>query len=600
MKEYTLKLSPANLDSHSEQAEVHSILALDLGIGSYGIALQKRSGKGETRQFTFPLVRSCTLPGDWAALDEVRTARRMWRTRIAHKRREKWLREVFTRSGLGDAVLHGRQISAVKAKQMDGTMRYVLDKPGDYRLEREFPPQAGEPVRDGAPNDEAGARTVYNGAALRCLLLLGPEAQKAVQGSELSAWQVFKALHSAIQQRGYDPRVPWARVAAVAIGDPDGKSPTKAKKGKKEDAATLTEDAGGAAMKSETELAEEKENQASEARALTMKAIVEGLHGDSRYHHPCFWEAAQMGLWSPDQPEGVALRQDHHARSCKWADREDPAQALKPIGERDKYAKLPAIFPRQMVEAELYALCEAAGQLLPELQGQAWNIIYGPVGMAYPTIPRRDPELQAIETQRREALAALPDDLRAKFVRGKEAEWQGALAQKAPTFDNRGPSPCVLFPLRFNVAKCDLRQTKDGSIEPDSLLASEVSFLLQLKNFRFTPEVKDDSAPGGIRDAFTPAELRQIFEDTFTSIVVPRIQKSMSGALTKRCSATGWARTSAPRPRPNPDSMARVRRSSTPRKRVAARASHVPAFASSRHYCLLVNHPLNSRQHCLI
>lgn len=242
MKEFILKPSQANQDTHSEQVEIHSILALDLGIGSYGIALQKRSGKGDARQFTFPLVRSCTLPGDWAALDEVRTARRMWRTRTAHKQREKWLREVFTRSGLSEAVLHGRQISAVKVKQPDGTMRYVLEKPGDYRLEREFPPQVGESVRDGAPNDKAGACTVYNGAALRCLLLLGPEAQKAVQGSELSAWQVFKALHSAIQKRGYDPRVPWARVATVTNAETDGKSPAKAKKGKKEDAAALTEE----------------------------------------------------------------------------------------------------------------------------------------------------------------------------------------------------------------------------------------------------------------------------------------------------------------------------------------------------------------------
>lgn len=57
------------------------ILALDLGIGSYGIALQERSGEGEARQFSFPVVKSCTLPADWAELDAVSTARRMWRTR---------------------------------------------------------------------------------------------------------------------------------------------------------------------------------------------------------------------------------------------------------------------------------------------------------------------------------------------------------------------------------------------------------------------------------------------------------------------------------------------------------------------------------------
>ena len=548
MKEYIIKPSTPVSSFNSESADVRSILALDLGIGSYGIALQKRHGEGEQRQFSFPVVRSCTLPGDWAGLDEVRTARRMWRTRIAHKQREKWLRTVFIQTGLSDAVLYGRQISASKLKQPNGTYRYELAKTGDYRLEREFPPQLGVQVNDGAPNDELGARTVYCGSALRCLLLLGIEAQQAVQGRPLMSWQVFKALHSAIQKRGYDPRVPWQRVSAPVSLDTN----SKPKKGRKSDADNAIDEGVEVQTKSESELAEEKENQASEARAMTMKAIVEGLHKDSRYHYPCFWEAAQMGLWSADEPTQVCLRQSHRANSCKWADRDDPAQALKPAAERDKYARLPAIFPRQMVEAELMALCEAAAVLLPELAGQALNIIYGPVGMAYPTIPRRAQDQEGVEKHRRASLAALPEEQRKKFVRGKEAEWQGALSQKAPTFDNRGPSPCVLFPLRFNVAKCDLRLAKDGSIEPDSLLASEVSFLLQLKNFRFTPEARDDTAPGGLRDAFTAAELKQLFEDTFLSTVVPRIQKGLSGALTKKMLCDWMGKNIGPKTTPKP------------------------------------------------
>lgn len=548
MKEYIIKPSTPVSSLNSEAADVRSILALDLGIGSYGIALQKRHGEGEQRQYSFPLVRSCTLPGDWASLDEVRTARRMWRTRIAHKQREKWLRTLFAQSGLSDAVLYGRQISASKVKQADGSHRYVLEKVGDYRLEREFPPKLGESARDGAPSDEAGARTVYCGAALRCLLLLGADAQNAVQGRPLMSWQVFKALHSAIQKRGYDPRVPWQRVAAPVSIDTN----SKPKKGRKIDADTAIEEGAEAPAKSESELAEEKENQASEARSMTMKAIVEGLHKDSRYHYPCFWEAAQMGLWSADEPTQLGLRQSHHAHSCKWADRDDPAQALKPAAERDKYARLPAIFPRQMVEAELMALCEAAAVLLPELAGQTLNIIYGPVGMAYPTIPRRAQEQEELEKQRRASLAVLPEEQRKKFVRGKQAEWQGALSQKAPTFDNRGPSPCVLFPHRFNVAKCDLRLAKDGGIEPDSLLAAEVSFLLQLKNFRFTPEARDDTAPGGLRDAFTATELKKIFEETFRNTVVPRIQKGLSGALTKKMLCDWMGNNIGPKTTPKP------------------------------------------------
>lgn len=533
MKEYLLK--PRNeLDvALPELGAVRRILALDLGIGSYGIALQERAGEGAARQFKFPVVRSCTLPGDWAELKDVRTTRRMWRTRMAHKQREHWLRHVFNETGLDAAVLLGRQISSSKVLQDDGTRRYVLEKPGDYRLEREFPPKVGEKTRDGAASDEAGARTVFCGAALRCLLLLGKEAQITVQGRVLDPWQVFKALHSAIQKRGYDPRVPWARTVSVSKTEADEAAINAGRKGKKSE-TQITEDASTeAAPLSEAEMSEDMENQASEARASTMKSMVEGLHADSRYHYPCFWEASQMGLWGSSQPEEVLLRQNHHAQSSKWADRDDPAQALKPAGMRDKYAKLPAIFPRQMVEAELIALCEAAEHLLPQLQGRACYIAYGPVGMAYPNIPRRDPAKLNEEEKRRAALAALTEDQQKKFVRGKEAEWQGALSQKAPTFDNRGPSPCVLIP-RFNVAKCDLRLNKDGTIEPDSLLTSEVSFLLQLKNFRFTPEVKDIAALGGLRNAFTPAELKQLFEDTFTQTVVSRIQRGIGGALTKK------------------------------------------------------------------
>jgi CRISPR-associated endonuclease Csn1 len=524
------------------------ILALDLGIGSYGIALQERRGEGDAREYSFPVVRSCTLPGDWAELDAVRTARRMWRTRTAHKQREKWLRQVFEECGLKEAVLRGREISAAKMKQSDGTQRYELVSRGDYRLEREFPPRLGEKAKDGAASDAAGSRTVYCGAALRCLLLLGTPAQLSVQGRELEAWQIFKALHSAIQKRGYDPRVPWARQPTVVKAE----EPSQAKKSASKSRSVESEEKAEVAAQSADAVEEEKENQASEARAATMKAIVEGLHADKHYQHPCFWEASQMGVWSASEPDSVLLRQTHHAHSSKWADVTDPAQALKPLGERDRYAKLPAIFPRQMVEAELMALCEAAGMLLPELAGRAHYIIYGPVGMAYPTIPRRDPAKHEEEAQRRSALAELPKAQQKKFVRGKEAEWQGSLSQKAPTFDNRGPAPCALMPEHFNVAKCDLRYKQDGSLEPESLLASEVSFLLQIKNFRFTPEVKDASAPNGLRDAFSPTELKRLFEETFTQTVIPRMQKGASGALTKKMLCDWMSPMIGPKTTPKP------------------------------------------------
>lgn len=555
------------------------ILALDLGIGSYGIALQERTEDGDQKHFRFPIVRSCTLPGDYAELTAVRTRRRMWRTRQAHKAREAWLREVFQKCGLGEAVLHGRRLKQIVVEETgpDGKpvkkQRWTqdADNPPDYRLEREFPPRPGTVTQDKAPSDEAGARLIYNGAALRCLLLLGREAQEAAQGQPLLPWQVFKALHSAIQKRGYDPKVPWARKSSKpAAADPASRSqghvqgqslvlanePTpaavgafarmreagsspvsaalsspakKATQSKKKATSEATEEADTEEQLSEEEKKERKEEQASLERALTMQGIVEGLSPDERHHFPCFWEAHRMGLWKPEQPTVVHARLTHEADSCKWADLDDPAEKFKPAAERSKYAKLPAIFPRRMVEAELVALCEAAAALLPQLSMSGYEIAYGPLGIPYPNIPRRDDEARKVEEQRRAALAALPEEERKKYVRGKAVEWQGALAQKAPTFDNRGPSPCVLIP-RYKVAKCDIRHDKDGLV-PESALAAEVSFLLQVKHFRFTPEVMDDSKPGGFRDSLSAEEVRKLHAEHFLQTVVPNIGGSSDHAL---------------------------------------------------------------------
>ena len=310
-------------------------------------------------------------------------------------------------------------------------------------------------------------------------------------------------------------------------------APKKGRKGKQTETAEADTVSDSEPVLSEVELKEKKEEQASLERALTMKGIVEGLSPHARFQHPCFWEASRMELWDSGAPEVIQARQTHHARSCKWADQEDPANKFKNANERDPYARLPAIFPRQMVEAELIALCEAAGRQLPALSVSAYEIAYGPTGIAYPNIPRRDPAKQDVEAQRRAALGALPKEQRKQFVRGKAAEWQGALSQKAPTFDNRGPAPCALIP-RFNVAKCDLRFDK-GVLVPDSALAAEISFLLQLKNFRFVPEVLDASKPGGVRDSFSPKELKQLFEDHCAATVLTRMAAGMTGgAMTKK------------------------------------------------------------------
>lgn len=564
MKVYSLK-SPGGTSGER-------ILALDLGIGSYGIALQERNGQGEAREYSFPVVRSCTLPELWASLKEEGMRRRMYRTRQAHKARETWLRRVFEENGLAGAVLLGRTIGKDRVKQPDGSSRYVLERKGDYRLEREFPPRTGERTHDGAPSDAEGARTVYCGAALRCLLLLGEEAQLAAQGRVLEPWQLFKALHSAIQKRGYDPDIPWMSVHHATPAEDASAKPRKGKKATKAVVPGSEADEATAPVPSEEELQKHEEEQISRARAEAMQAIIEGNAPENpRCQHPCFWEAARMGLWDSEESERIRMRYDHHAQSTKWADRDDPAAKKKKDGEQPKadVHRMPAVYPRWMVERELLALCSAAEELLPQLAGKAGFIAYGPTEIPYPNIPRRDSGREDEEKKRVAALAALPTELREKFIRGKEREWDAALGQKAPTFDNRCLGDCALIP-RFNVARVDIERDRKGVIVPDSLLAAEVSFLMQVKNFRFAPELKDK------RDWLTPAEMRKLHADCFLTTVVPRMEApGLKGAITKSDMCT-WLATNIEKnrtPKPGQDKKTKDEIIEKPRTSGRARLS---------------------------
>ncbi|MCB1079822.1 MAG: hypothetical protein KDM64_18535, partial [Verrucomicrobiae bacterium] len=164
---------------------------------------------------------------------------------------------------------------------------FRLSKRGDYRLEREFPPKPGELTNDGAASDEMGSRTVYCGAALRCLLLIGPEAQIGAQGRVLEPWQVFKAIHSAIQKRGYDPNVPWKRSRHASASE-----------------SQSFDDGTGEVSEKNSDSREAEEEKASLARAHAMEAIIEANAPENEARqHPCFWEAARMGLWSADRPD---------------------------------------------------------------------------------------------------------------------------------------------------------------------------------------------------------------------------------------------------------------------------------------------------------
>ena len=148
-----------------------TIWAFDLGKGSIGEAVWNVGKK------QFDHVASLLIPAEFASTREAATRRRMMRTRQAHKAREAWLDEVWKAAGLEPLV--GRRVGKVDGK-------WQLIQAGDPRLEREFPAK--------------GDTTCYTSCLLRIKLL---------RGEKLEEWQIYKALHSALQKRGYG-RVPWA------------------------------------------------------------------------------------------------------------------------------------------------------------------------------------------------------------------------------------------------------------------------------------------------------------------------------------------------------------------------------------------------------
>lgn len=211
------------------KSSVNSVFSFDLGKGSVGECV--RFGTDIKH------LRSDLIPAEFAETKSAAAARRQMRTREAHKAREAWLD--FCLSEFGMEVLQRRETA------LDGD-KWILKAKGDPRLEREFPPK--------------GDDTCYNSIALRCKLLLGHKLEK---------WQIYKALNSAIQLRGYDNSLPWKK------GDPESEEEDNAMR-------SFEEEFGG---------------------ALKL----------GRYRYPAFFKAWKMGLWNPDSPDDVKVRIDCNA-----------------------------------------------------------------------------------------------------------------------------------------------------------------------------------------------------------------------------------------------------------------------------------------------
>lgn len=325
------------------------IFSFDLGTGS--IAYCVRQGSNVLA------LGVDEIPSDFSSLKDARERRRQIRTRLAHKVREEWWKKHAKEAG----------IEVLETGHLDEKGNFI---PPDPRLVTEF--------------TKSGDSTVYNSYLLRIALL---------QGRELESWQIFKAIWSAIQHRGYEP-APWTAKEETELSQSEKKS--KRKKSDKD---------ANDREKDEKEIRQAVENYRNE--------LKEAFGDKEEYHYPCYLEAYRLGIWSPDEPDNLTKTIDSNPQ---------------PIRNRD--GEIRRIIPRELLEKEIKQLLHQAGKKYPYLERNLNVILYGPAGTKYPAY--------TLKEYRR--------------YMGRDWEWQGLLAQKTPRFDNRIISKCRLIP-RLNVCK---------------------------------------------------------------------------------------------------------------------------------------------------
>lgn len=264
------------------------IFAFDIGTGSLGECV--RTGEKINH------LQSLIMPSELAEIKTAAGRRRMLRTRQAHLARENWWRETAKKAGL-EVLGSAQPIHPGKHSVTAG------NAPADKRLLTEFSPQGDE--------------TIYTSCLLRIALL---------QGRKLESWQVYKAIRSAMQHRGYDQKLPWAE-------------------------------------------RDNKQGEITRAVSKYEEVLKTLTGGKEEFNYPCYYEATKLGLWSPTRPDELKLRLD-----------------CKPDAARNKNEKEMVIAPRKLVANELLALLKQAAKQYPKLAGRENELVYGPAGIPYASI----------------------------------------------------------------------------------------------------------------------------------------------------------------------------------------------------------------------
>jgi len=255
------------------------VFAFDLGKASIGLCV--RDGNKILD------LRSLIIPAEFAMTSDFRARRRAMRTRNAHKKREQWLNQIWTRAKLD-----------------------ILPT-DDLLFKKEF----GKKSED----------IIYNSACLRIALL---------QGQKLSPWQIYKALHSAIQHRGYDQNCPWSSKSQNNAND---------------------------------DTQEKNEDDAENIEGISLyQDELKSKIGKQEFFYPCYYEALLMGLWHPEKPFELKLQMNHLANNVRQKGR---------------------VAPRNLVEKELKDLFLEAQKQLPKLKDiPVEEFLYGPSQIAYASL----------------------------------------------------------------------------------------------------------------------------------------------------------------------------------------------------------------------
>lgn len=377
---------------------------------------------------------------------------RMRQTRLAHTRREDWLDKVWRAAGL--IPLARRKVEYIdyrlkkikrrergklrwKTKKTDG--RWNLSK-ADPLLEREF----------GAANDPI----CYTSCLLRIKLL---------HREKLQNWQIFKALFSAIQKRGY-ANVPWKKDVEEKIKN----------------------------------VGEEEEEAKAGQRWTDFTKLLnhEGL--TDSYRRACYFDAWHMKLWNPSHPDQIESNPKERPESTRKVvfpaeviTEEVLALASSAAEQepqlREAYDKIMSDWRRKVVEriARINTRRAEQGKKLvrvPDFSIGAKDfaelLVFGPGGRS--ETPKGVRSIASFDPAIRSATGLRP---------GGPDDAMGALNQEVARFDNRLRADCALIP-RLSVCR-NLASDALGKIKEDDherLLPAQVTFLMKLKDLRVEEE----------------------------------------------------------------------------------------------------------------